>query len=142
VGFPGERDRDFADTLDLVMRVGYASAFSFAYSARPGTPASGLKTQVEEALKEERLQRLQEALRQQQLHFNQSKVGETLPVLLEKKGKKPGQLLGKSPFLQSALVMAPDTLLGQLVNLKIESAHPNSITGIMAQETERTPLAS
>ena len=142
VCFPGERERDFADTLDLVMRVGYASAFSFAYSARPGTPASGLKTQVEEALKEERLQRLQEALRQQQLHFNQSKVGETLPVLLEKKGKKPGQLLGKSPFLQSALVMAPDTLLGQLVNLKIESAHPNSITGIMAQETERTPLAS
>lgn len=129
VGFPGERDRDFQDTLDLVMKVGYASAFSFAYSARPGTPASGLGNQVEEAVKQERLQVLIEALRRQQLHFNQGFVGQTVPALLERKGKKPGQLLGKSPALQSVLIDGPDDLLNTLVNVKITSAHPTSIKG-------------
>lgn len=129
VGFPGERDKDFQDTLDLVMKVGYASAFSFAYSARPGTPASGLGNQVEEAVKQERLQVLIEALRRQQLHFNQGFVGQTVPALLERKGKKPGQLLGKSPALQSVLIDGPDDLLNTLVNVKITSAHPTSIKG-------------
>ena len=132
VGFPGERDKDFQDTLDLVMKVGYASAFSFAYSARPGTPASGLGNQVEEAVKQERLQVLIEALRRQQLHFNQGFVGQTVPALLERKGKKPGQLLGKSPALQSVIVDAPDALLNQIIDVKILYAHQNCITGILA----------
>lgn len=131
VGFPGERDKDFQDTLDLVMKVGYASAFSFAYSARPGTPASGLGNQVEEAVKQERLQVLIEALRRQQLHFNQGFVGRTVPALLERKGKKPGQLLGKSPALQSVIVDAPDALLNQIIDVKILYAHQNCITGIL-----------
>lgn len=131
VGFPGERDKDFQDTLDLVMKVGYASAFSFAYSARPGTPASGLGNQVEEVVKQERLQILIEALRRQQLHFNQSFVGQTVPALLERKGKKPGQLLGKSPALQSVIVEAPETLLNQIIDVKILYAHQNCITGIL-----------
>lgn len=131
VGFPGERDKDFQDTLDLVMKVGYASAFSFAYSARPGTPASGLGNQVEEAVKQERLQVLIEALRRQQLHFNQGFVGQTVPALLERKGKKPGQLLGKSPALQSVIVDAPDALLNQIIDVKILYAHQNCITGIL-----------
>lgn len=132
VGFPGERDKDFQDTLDLVMKVGYASAFSFAYSARPGTPASGLGNQVEEAVKQERLQILIEALRRQQLHFNQGFVGQTVPALLERKGKKPGQLLGKSPALQSVIVEAPEALLNQIIEVKILYAHQNCITGILA----------
>ncbi len=129
VGFPGEREQDFQDTLDLVMEVGYASAFSFAYSARPGTPASGLGQQVEDAVKQERLHRLQDLIWRQQQHFGATKVGQTLPVLFEKPGRKPGQLIGKSPWLQSVVAEAPESLIGQIVNVAIDSAHPNSLIG-------------
>lgn len=129
VGFPGEREKDFQDTLDLVAEIGFASAFSFAYSARPGTPASGLPDQLDRAEKEARLQRLQEALMRQQIRFNQSKVGETLSVLLERKGKRPGQLIGKSPFLQSVVVTAPETRIGEIVSARITQAHPNALIG-------------
>ena len=129
VGFPGERDRDFEDTLDLVSRVGFASAFSFAFSARPGTPASGLPNPVDETVKRERLHRLQELLFQQQKHFNSSKVGLTLPVLFEKKGKKEGQIIGKSPFLQSVVVEADEALIGQIRDVVITTAHTNALIG-------------
>ncbi len=132
VGFPGEREKDFQDTLDLVADVGFASAFSFAYSARPGTPASGLPDQIPREVKEERLQRLQEALMRQQTRFNQSKVGETLPVLLERKGRRPGQLIGKSPFLQSVVIEAPESAIGRLVPVRITAAHPNALMGEQA----------
>jgi tRNA-2-methylthio-N6-dimethylallyladenosine synthase len=129
VGFPGEREQDFQDTLDLVMNVGFASAFSFSYSARPGTPASGLGHQVDEAVKHERLQRLQAALAQQSRHFNATKVGQTLPVLLEKVGRKPGQLIGKSPWLQSVVCQADTSLIGSIVDVRIDEAHANSLLG-------------
>jgi tRNA-2-methylthio-N6-dimethylallyladenosine synthase len=134
VGFPGEREQDFQDTLDLVMQVGFASAFSFSYSARPGTPASGLGHQVEEAVKHERLQRLQAALGQQSRHFNAAKVGQVLPVLLEKEGRKPGQLIGKSPWLQSVVCQASPSLIGQIVDVRINEAHANSLLGEMVHE--------
>lgn len=133
VGFPGEREEDFQQTLDLVMRVGYASAYSFAYSARPGTPASGLGGQIEEEVKQERLQRLQEVILHQQSHFNQSKVGTIQPVLLTKPGKKPGQLIGKSPFLQSVVVAAPESLIGRIVDVRIEAGYANSLHGTLIQ---------
>ncbi len=135
VGFPGERDKDFEDTLDLIMKVGFASAFAFSYSARPGTPASGLSTQIDESVKQERLQRIIEALRQQQFHFNQTSVGQIMPTLLERHGKKPGQLLGKSPYLQSVLIDGPDSLLNTLVDVRITSAHPTSIMGEIVKPT-------
>lgn len=135
VGFPGERDKDFEDTLDLIMKVGFASAFAFSYSARPGTPASGLSTQIDESVKQERLQRIIEALRQQQFHFNQTRVGQIMPTLLERHGKKPGQLLGKSPYLQSVLIDGPDSLLNTLVDVRITSAHPTSIMGEIVKPT-------
>jgi len=137
VGFPGEREEDFQQTLDLIMQAGYASAFSFAYSARPGTPASGLGQQIAPEVKEERLRRLQELVWRQQRHFNQSKVGSTLSVLLEKEGRKPGQLIGKSPWLQSVVVEAPVSLIGQLVEARIDAAYDNSLMGslIAAQQS-------
>ena len=130
-GFPGETEEDFQDTLQLVTEVGFAQAYSFAYSARPGTPASGLGSQVPKEVREERLQRLQAALWQQQQHFNSSKVGAEMQVLLEKPGKKPGQLIGKSPWLQSVVVQAPETMIGQLIMVKIEVAHLNSLHAIV-----------
>lgn len=131
VGFPGEREEDFAQTLDLVSRVGYASAFSFAYSVRPGTPASGLGHQVAEDVKEERLKRLQDLLMRRQTHFNASKVGSIQSTLFMKKGKKPGQLIGKSPYLQSVVVEAPESLIGTIADVQIEAGYANSLHGVL-----------
>ncbi|MDQ4060472.1 MAG: tRNA (N6-isopentenyl adenosine(37)-C2)-methylthiotransferase MiaB, partial [Pseudomonadota bacterium] len=131
VGFPGETEEDFADTLDLAARVGYAQAFSFKYSARPGTPAATMTEQVPEAAKAERLQRLQARLGESQAAFNASCVGRVLDVLLERPGRKSGQLAGRSPYLQAVQVMAPERLLGEIVPVRIESVGANSLFGCL-----------
>jgi tRNA-2-methylthio-N6-dimethylallyladenosine synthase len=129
VGFPGESDADFALTLRLVQEIGYAQAFSFKYSPRPGTPAAGLAEQVPEAVKVERLAALQALLGQEQRRFNRACVGRDLPVLLEKPGRHPGQLVGRSPYLQPVHARAPDRLLGRVVPVRIAAALPNSLAG-------------
>jgi tRNA-2-methylthio-N6-dimethylallyladenosine synthase len=134
VGFPGERDADFEATLQLIREVGYASAFSFKYSRRPGTPAAAMPGQVAEEVKEERLARLQALLDAQQRAFNGAQAGKTLPVLFEKPGRHPGQLVGKSPYLQAVHVSAPDRMLGQIVPVKVESAARNSLAGVLQLE--------
>jgi tRNA-2-methylthio-N6-dimethylallyladenosine synthase len=134
VGFPGERDSDFEATLQLIREVGYATAFSFKYSRRPGTPAAAMPGQIAEAVKDERLHRLNALLIEQQVAFNASQAGKTLPVLFEKKGRHPGQLIGRSPYLQSVHVSASDRLIGQIVPVKIESAAQNSLAGALELE--------
>ena len=129
VGFPGETDEDFEATMRLVEQVGYASSFSFKYSARPGTPASLMKNQVPESVKSERLTRLQELLLSQQKAFNVGTVGKQLPVLLAEKGRKKGQLLGYTPYLQPTHVDVDESLFGQIVNVKITGATASSLTG-------------
>lgn len=129
VGFPGERDEDFAETLRLITDIGYAQAYSFKYSPRPGTPAEAIEQQVDEAVKAERLESLQSLLAAQQLAFNQSAVGQTMPVLLEKAGRHSPQLSGRSPFMQSVFVEADQRLLGQVVDVRIERAHARSLEG-------------
>ncbi|MDF2095487.1 tRNA (N6-isopentenyl adenosine(37)-C2)-methylthiotransferase MiaB [Aquibaculum arenosum] len=129
VGFPGESDRDFGDTLRLVTEVGYAQAYSFKYSARPGTPAAGAAQSVPEAVKSERLAMLQQLLNEQQQAFNRKSVGQRVPVLLERAAKHPGQLVGRSPWMQSVVVEAPARLLGHLVDVDVLEAHPNSLIG-------------
>jgi tRNA-2-methylthio-N6-dimethylallyladenosine synthase len=135
VGFPGERDADFEATLSLVREVGYASAFSFKYSRRPGTPAAAMPGQVADAVKDERLARLQALLDAQQRAFNAAQTGRTLPVLLEKPGRHAGQLVGRSPYLQAVHVTAPDRLLGQIVPVTVESAGKGSLAGALVMET-------
>jgi tRNA-2-methylthio-N6-dimethylallyladenosine synthase len=129
VGFPGETDEDFADTMDLVKRVRYGQCHSFKYSPRPGTPAA-IKEQIPEAVKTERLMILQSELAKQQLEFNESCVGKTLPVLFQKEGKYNDQIVGKTPYMQSAYVENADkTLLGKIVNVKIIKALATSVAG-------------
>lgn len=134
VGFPGERDADFEATLQLVREVGYASCFSFKYSRRPGTPAAAMPGQVAEEVKDERLARLNALLDAQRLAFNAAQVGRTLPVLFEKLGRHPGQIIGRSPYLQSVHVTAPDRLIGQIVPVRIDSSASNSLAGALAVE--------
>lgn len=129
IGFPGETDEDFADTLDLVKKVGYGQCFSFKYSPRPGTPAASMK-QVPEAVKVERLAILQKELSQQQLELNKSSVGKVLPVLFEKDGKYDGHIVGKTPYMQSAYVENADkNLIGKIVNVKINKGSAISVSG-------------
>jgi len=137
VGFPGEREADFEATLSLVREVGYASAFSFKYSRRPGTPAAAMPGQVADAVKEERLARLQALLDEQQRGFNAAQAGLTLPVLFEKPGRHPGQLIGRSPYLQAVHATAPDHLIGQIVPVVIEDASRNSLAGVLAPEAAK-----
>ena len=129
VGFPGERDSDFEATLNLVREVGYASAFSFKYSRRPGTPASAMPGQVEPEVADERLARLQALLVEQQQAFNEGQVGRTVDVLFEKPGRHTGQIIGRSPYLQSVHIEAPQSLIGQIAPVRIESAGRNSLAG-------------
>jgi tRNA-2-methylthio-N6-dimethylallyladenosine synthase len=129
VGFPGESDAEFAETLALVEAVGFAQAFSFKYSARPGTPAAGLPGQLPEPVKAERLERLQSLLREQQDAFNEACVGRTLPVLFERPGRHRGQLVGRSPYLQAVHAEAPETAIGALLPVAIGTAEPNSLGG-------------
>ena len=136
VGFPGEREADFEATLELVRAARYASAFSFKYSRRPGTPAAALPGQIPEPVKEERLQRLQALLADQQAAFNAAQVGRELPVLFEKRGRHAGQLVGRSPYLQAVHVTAADTMLGQIVPVRIGAAGRNSLAGELAPAAE------
>ncbi len=131
VGFPGERDSDFEATLNLVREVGYASAFSFKYSRRPGTPAAAIPGQIAEAVKDERLARLNALIDEQQRGFNAAQVGKVLPVLFEKKGRHPGQLNGRSPYLQAVHAEGPDHLIGQIVPVRIEAAAKMSLGGVL-----------
>jgi len=128
VGFPGETEAEFAETLSLVDAVGYAQAFSFKYSPRPGTPAADIADQVAPAVMDDRLQRLQAALNRDQHAFNLASVGRRCTILMERRGKLPGQLIGKSPWLQSVHLIA-DAAIGDLVEVDIVAAGPNSMTG-------------
>lgn len=129
VGFPGESDAEFEDTLSLVDAVGYAQCFSFKYSPRPGTPAAEMDGAIPEAVMDERLQRLQSHLNRDQAAFNAATVGRTCAVLIERKGKRPGQMLGKSPWLQSIHLMT-DAPIGALVEVEVVEAGPNSLSGV------------
>ncbi|MGZ3249314.1 MAG: tRNA (N6-isopentenyl adenosine(37)-C2)-methylthiotransferase MiaB [Croceibacterium sp.] len=126
VGFPGETETEFEETLRLVDAVGYAHAFSFKYSPRPGTPAAAMGDQVAHEVMDERLQRLQASLVRHQLAFNQRSVGERCRVLIERTGKKPGQWLGKSPWLQSVFFEG-EVAIGDLVEVELTAAGPNSL---------------
>jgi tRNA-2-methylthio-N6-dimethylallyladenosine synthase len=133
VGFPGESDTDFEATLSLMRQVGYASAFAFKYSRRPGTPAAALPGQVDEAVKDERLARLLALLEDQQRAFNAAQVGRTLDVLFEREGRHDGQILGRSPYLQAVHVEGPQSLIGQVAQVRIGAAAMNSLTGDLAR---------
>jgi tRNA-2-methylthio-N6-dimethylallyladenosine synthase len=134
VGFPGESDADFEATLSIVEEVGYASAFSFKYSPRPGTPAAAAPDQVPEAVKAERLARLQALLHRQQTAFNAGMIGREMEVLLEKPGKRSGQLTGKSPWLQAVQVDAPVDLLGSVAAVVIDAIGSNSLFGSLTED--------
>ena len=132
VGFPGETDADFEATLDLVREVNYASCFSFKYSRRPGTPGAAMFNQIDEAVKGERLAVLQDLLNAQQVAFNESQIGRTLPVLFEKPGRQDGQLHGRSPYLQAVHVEAPAEMIGHIGQVVIERASRNALAGRLA----------
>ncbi len=134
VGFPGESEADFVATLDIIRAADYAMAYSFKYSARPGTPAADMDDQITEAVMDDRLQRLQALLGEQQFAFNRSTIGRNCEVLLEREGKFPGQLLGKSPWLQSVLITAPGLAIGDMVNVAITDAAQSSITGELSMQ--------
>jgi tRNA-2-methylthio-N6-dimethylallyladenosine synthase len=137
VGFPGETDEDFDQTLELVNHVRYASAFTFKYSARPGTPAAGLGDQVPEDVKIERLARLNALIAAQTRDFAAAQVGRTLPVLIEKKGRNPGQLGGRSPYLQAVHMDGPDSLIGTMQQVRITAVGNNSLSGRIVTSAER-----
>jgi tRNA-2-methylthio-N6-dimethylallyladenosine synthase len=132
VGFPGETDRDFAATLALVNDIGYAQAFSFKYSPRPGTPAADADGHVAEAVKDERLAGLQQLLRAQQDAFNRRQVGATLPVLFQDAGRFDGQVVGRSPYLQPVHVRGPRSLIGRTAPVRVVEAMTNSLRGALA----------
>ena len=136
VGFPGESEAEFAETLALVDQVGYAQAFSFKYSPRPGTPAADMTAQVDPVVMDDRLQRLQASLNRDQHAFNAATVGRTCRVLVERAGKLPGQMLGKSPWLQSVHLMT-DARVGDLLDVTLVSAGPNSLAGVALDQGRR-----
>lgn len=146
VGFPGESDADFADTLKLVNEVGFSQAYSFKYSPRPGTPAAVEEVQVAEAVKAERLAGLQQLLGEHTISFNASCVGRDLPVLLERPGRKPGQLVGRSPYMQAVYVSLPEVALerltGALMEVHIEAAYQNSLAGRLTVDGQAVDSAA
>ncbi|SSC65583.1 tRNA (N6-isopentenyl adenosine(37)-C2)-methylthiotransferase MiaB [Ciceribacter selenitireducens] len=133
VGFPGETEADFQATMDLVETIGYAQAYSFKYSTRPGTPGADLPDHVAEDVKTERLARLQELLLKQQQDFSRSLIGSEIDLLLEKPGRMPGQLIGRSPWLQSVNVDANQSKIGDIINVRITAAGPNSLFAEVAE---------
>jgi tRNA-2-methylthio-N6-dimethylallyladenosine synthase len=135
VGFPGETEADFEATLDLIREVVFAGAFSFKYSRRPGTPAAAMPGQVDEAVKTGRLARLQALLEIQQRAFNAAQVGRALPVLFERSGRHPGQIIGRSPYLQAVHCEGGEALIGQIATARIVSAAHNSLAGALMLET-------
>jgi tRNA-2-methylthio-N6-dimethylallyladenosine synthase len=131
VGFPGETESEFEETLALTEKVGFAQAYSFKYSARPGTPAAKLGAQVPDGVKSQRLARLQGLLDAQQGAFNTRCVGQVVPVLFEKPGRRPGQLVGRSPYLQAVHAEAAPEHLGRILPVEILSCGPNSLAGVI-----------
>jgi tRNA-2-methylthio-N6-dimethylallyladenosine synthase len=129
VGYPGETDADFAQTLALVRRVGFASAYAFKYSARPGTPAAEMSGQVDEATKAQRLAALQALIEEQRQAFNQESVGRRLEVLFEKPGRREGQVGGRSPYMQAVFAEGPRSLIGTVAEVEILAAEPHSLRG-------------
>jgi tRNA-2-methylthio-N6-dimethylallyladenosine synthase len=142
VGFPGETESDFRDTLALVDEVRYAGAFSFMYSPRPGTPAAEMEDQIPADVKSERLQRLQAAITRNQRRFNAGFAGRIVDVLLEKPGKVPGQLVGRSPYLQAVQVMAPAEYIGSVHRVIIDEVGSNSLFGSLADESRAVTLTA
>ncbi len=142
VGFPGETDQDFEDTLDLIRQVNFAQAYSFKYSERPGTPAAEHQDQVPEAVKSERLQRLQALLNEQQLAFNEAMADRIVPVLFDRRGKKPGQLVGRSPWLQATHIdldpVRADALFGAVSDVRVARGAPNGLVGSLADQKQES----
>lgn len=127
VGFPGETDEEFEATLDIVREVNFAQAYSFKYSARPGTPAASIEEQLPDGVMAERLQRLQNLLNVQQMAFNKACIGTRLPVLFDRQGRHQGQLVGRSPYLQAVHASGEPTILGRIIEVEIIGAGPNSL---------------
>jgi len=141
VGFPGESEEDFQDTLRLVEDVGFASTYFFKYSVRPGTPASELQDQLPEDVKSDRLARLQKLVESQREAFNLETVGRTLDVLFEKEGRYPGQIAGKTPYLQMVQVDGPKALIGQVASVEITRAGSNSLFGRLIETPQQAVSA-
>jgi len=140
VGFPGETEDDFAATLRLIDEVGYSGAFSFKYSPRPGTPGAEMADQVDEAIKADRLRRLQAAIDRGQAAFNRSCLGRTFSVLFERPGRYEGQLVGRSPYLQPVQVEAPSALIGTIAAVTVTEVATNSLFGTLAQTADATQV--
>jgi len=143
VGYPGETDADFESTLELVDAVGYAQAYSFKYSKRPGTPASDRDDQVPEQVKSDRLEALQNLLNRQQLEFNKGFVGKVVPVLFERRGKLPQQIAGRTPYMQAVHVDCENTdmanfYFGKILPIRIFDAFANSLAGIIETPTRQS----
>ncbi len=137
VGFPGESEADFQQTLDLVEEVGFAQAYSFKYSPRPGTPAAAMPAQVPEEVKSERLARLQDLLNRQQRAFNGSQLGREIPVLFDRPGRKPGQLVGRSPWMQAVHASLPESALGRISRVRVVRIGDNSLAAELSAAEER-----
>lgn len=135
VGFPGESEQDFSATLALVTQIGYAAAYSFKYSPRPGTPAADMQEMVPAAVMDERLERLQNLIDSQQSAFNTAMIGKTVDVLFERAARNPGQIVGRTAFLQPAHVMASEDIVGQVLPVAIESLERYSLLGAIARST-------
>lgn len=141
IGFPGETDQDFADTMDLIERVKFSSAYSFKYSPRPGTPAANLTGQIHESVKDFRLQNLQNLITTQQQEFNRSFTGQVIPVLFERAGNKTGQIMGRSPHMQSTYVQLPPEksaaiiprLIGKTLDVRISGGYSGSLSGELVE---------
>jgi tRNA-2-methylthio-N6-dimethylallyladenosine synthase len=142
VGFPGESEQDFLATLALVMQIGYAAAYSFKYSARPGTPAADMQETVSPAEMDQRLERLQELIDSQQSAFNKAAIGSTVDVLFERPARKDGQIVGRTAFLQPAHVMASPDIIGQILPVRIDSLERYSFLGELATPRTREPASS
>jgi tRNA-2-methylthio-N6-dimethylallyladenosine synthase len=136
VGFPGETEQDFAATLALVTQIGYAGAYSFKYSPRPGTPAAELKETVSAAEMDERLVRLQTLIDQQQSAFNAAAIGTTVDVLFERSARNPGQIVGRTAYLQPAHVMASSDIIGQVLPVTMTSLERYSLLGTLDSPTQ------
>jgi len=139
VGFPGESEEDFAETLSIVDEVGYASAFSFKYSPRPGTPAATAPDQVPEMEKASRLARLQKLINERQNAFGRSRIGRTTEVLFERQGRHPGQIVGRSPWLLPVQVAGPESLIGSIAEVVIETVGANSLFGSLTEFRSDAP---
>jgi len=135
VGFPGESEEDFSATLALVMQIGYAAAYSFKYSPRPGTPAAEIQETVSAADMDERLERLQNLIDSQQSAFNQAAIGTTMDVLFERAARNPGQIVGRTPYLQPAHVIAAKDIIGCVLPVRIARLDRYSLLGEIVSPT-------